>query len=51
MYLGWLLDATGHRNLLVPVMTHSAYDFLAFLVVASAARRDQAFRATSEEVL
>ena len=33
-FLGWLLDATGSRNLLVPAMAHAVYDFLAFLWIA-----------------
>ncbi len=38
LLLGWLLDATGERNLLVPIATHTVYDFLAFLVVAATYR-------------
>ena len=30
-YLGWLMDATGERNLLPPMITHALYDYLAFL--------------------
>lgn len=37
-YLGFLLDATGERNLLTPMMTHALYDYLAFLVIARAYR-------------
>jgi uncharacterized protein len=51
LYLGWLLDATGSRNLLVPVATHAFYDFLAFVVVARAYResvRESAERAANE---
>ena len=32
-YLGWLFDASGERNLLTPVVTHTVYDYLAFVVV------------------
>lgn len=32
LYLGWLFQTTD--NLLAPVITHSLYDFLAFLVLA-----------------
>ena len=39
LYLGWLLDATGERNLLVPILTHAVYDFLA---LASFAEREPA---------
>jgi membrane protease YdiL (CAAX protease family) len=37
--LGWLFDASG--NLLAPVLAHSVYDFLAFLVVARDVRRER----------
>lgn len=33
LYLGYLLDASGQRNLLIPVITHAVYDYLAFLIV------------------
>ncbi len=33
VYLGWLLVATG--NLLVPIVTHAAYDFVALVVFAA----------------
>lgn len=45
-YLGWLFDTTG--NLLAPVLAHTLYDFLAFVVVARHARQRQA--AASDEV-
>jgi hypothetical protein len=32
-YLGWLFDASGDRNLLTPIVTHTVYDYLAFVVV------------------
>ncbi|MEX0700552.1 MAG: type II CAAX endopeptidase family protein [Planctomycetales bacterium] len=38
-YLGWLLDASGERNLLAPVLTHSVYDYLAFLALVRLHRR------------
>jgi len=41
LYLGFLLDAIGERNLLVPVVTHAVYDYLAFLVVLRAYRQEQ----------
>lgn len=40
-YLGWLFDASGERTLLVPVITHGLYDYLAFLVVVHTYRRQQ----------
>jgi len=46
LYLGYLLDASGQRNLLVPVITHAVYDYLAFLVVLQTYHRQQAL--TSE---
>lgn len=36
LLLGWSLETT--RNLAAPILTHTVYDFLAFLVVARAAR-------------
>ena len=38
-YLGLLLDASGERNLLGPILTHALYDYLAFLVVIRLYRR------------
>jgi hypothetical protein len=38
-YLGLALDFGGERNLLVPILIHSLYDFLAFLAVAATYRR------------
>ncbi|GAB4143493.1 MAG: hypothetical protein Tsb009_14600 [Planctomycetaceae bacterium] len=40
-YLGWLLDATGERSLLIPITTHAFYDYLAFLWIARAYREEQ----------
>jgi hypothetical protein len=39
VYFGLLLDATGPRNLLAPILAHGLYDYLAFLVLIRAARR------------
>lgn len=39
IYLGWWLDATGERNLAVPMLIHGTYDFLAFLAVAESFRQ------------
>lgn len=33
VYLGVVLDASGERNLLAPIVTHALYDYLAFLIV------------------
>ena len=33
-YLGLLLDASGQRNLLIPMVVHTLYDFFALLIVA-----------------
>ncbi|MBL4884055.1 MAG: CPBP family intramembrane metalloprotease [Planctomycetaceae bacterium] len=38
-FLGWLFDATGQRNLLVPIIAHALYDFLAFIAIAKEARK------------
>jgi len=32
-YLGLLLDVSGERNLMGPILAHALYDYLAFLVV------------------
>jgi CAAX protease family protein len=39
VFLGWLLDATGSRSLLVPAVTHAVYDYLAFLWIIRLYRR------------
>ncbi len=38
-FLGWLFDATGERNLLVPIIGHALYDFLAFIMIAREAKK------------
>lgn len=38
-FLGWLFDATGQRNLLVPIVAHALYDFLAFIMIAREAKK------------
>ncbi|MFN0052420.1 MAG: lysostaphin resistance A-like protein [Planctomycetales bacterium] len=38
-YLGWMFDRT--HNLLTPITTHAAYDFVAFLVIAHHCRASQ----------
>jgi membrane protease YdiL (CAAX protease family) len=40
-YLGLALDFSGERNLLIPVLIHALYDFLAFLAVAQTYRRSR----------
>ena len=40
IYLGYLMDVSGERNLLAPVLTHGLYDFLAFLVIANTVRKN-----------
>lgn len=40
LYLGVLPDASEPPNLLVPIITHALYDWLAFLVVVRAYRRE-----------
>ncbi|GAB4357757.1 MAG: CPBP family intramembrane glutamic endopeptidase [Methylohalobius sp. ZOD2] len=42
MYLGWLLDVGGERNLLVPIVVHSVYDLAAFVIVVAAYRAERA---------
>ncbi|MGR9107330.1 MAG: CPBP family intramembrane glutamic endopeptidase [Gammaproteobacteria bacterium] len=38
MYLSYMMDFTGSRYLLTPVVIHALYDFLAFVIVAEAYR-------------
>ena len=33
LYLGWSLDCQGERNLLIPMIIHTLYDFVAFLII------------------
>lgn len=40
-YLGWMLDVGEQRNLLIPIIIHAAYDFLAFLLVVQSFRRER----------
>lgn len=37
-YMAYMMDITGSRQLLTPVVIHGLYDFLAFLMVAEAYR-------------
>jgi membrane protease YdiL (CAAX protease family) len=39
VYFGLLLDATGSRNVLGPILAHGLYDYLAFVVLIRTARR------------
>lgn len=41
VYLGLLLDASGQRNLLIPILAHTIYDFLAFVIVTRTFRLEQ----------
>jgi membrane protease YdiL (CAAX protease family) len=43
-YLGLLLDASGQRNLLIPILAHTIYDLLAFVIVVRTFRQEQASR-------
>lgn len=38
LYLGFLYEGTREQNLLIPIVTHAFYDYVAFLVVAHAYR-------------
>ncbi len=40
LYLGFVFDATGERNLLIPITTHAVYDYLAFVMVVRSYRRE-----------
>jgi len=39
LFLGWLLDVTGERRLLIPIVTHAVYDYAAFLWIIRAYRQ------------
>jgi len=41
VYLGVALDFGGERNLVVPILIHAIYDFLAFIAVAQTYRRER----------
>lgn len=41
MFLGYLLDASGERSLLTPMITHGLYDFFAFCILAADYRARQ----------
>ncbi|HID24076.1 MAG TPA: CPBP family intramembrane metalloprotease [Planctomycetaceae bacterium] len=41
VYLGMLLHISPSPNLLVPIVTHALYDYLAFLVVVRSYRQEQ----------
>lgn len=41
IYLGWLMDATGERSLLIPIVAHGLYDYVAFLVLVRAYRHSE----------
>lgn len=41
IYLGLFLDYGGERNLLMPIVIHAAYDFLAFLAIMKTYRATQ----------
>lgn len=47
-YFSFLLDVTGERNLVVPIVTHAAYDFVAFMLVANHVSRMQRTVAETE---
>ncbi len=49
LFLGWMLQETG--NLLPEVVTHSLYDFLAFLVLARISRRGERAAVQAGELL
>ncbi len=41
IYLGLSLDISGERNLLIPILIHALYDFLAFLAVVHSYRLER----------
>jgi membrane protease YdiL (CAAX protease family) len=44
IYLGLSLDYEGERNLLIPIIIHSLYDFLAFVMLMRAYRASRSSR-------
>lgn len=50
IYFGLLLDITGTRNLLAPILAHGFYDYLAFITVISTLRKQQALGATNPDL-
>lgn len=51
LYLGWLFDATDQRNLLIPIVTHGLYDYVAFVLLARQYRAMQERKNSSENAL
>lgn len=49
LYLGVLRQMTGEPNLVVPIVAHTVYDFLAFIVVVHSYRAEQRQAAQSTE--
>ncbi len=41
IYLSWLLDASGERNLFIPMFVHVSYDLAAFFLVAATYRAER----------
>ncbi|BAW80802.1 abortive infection protein [Candidatus Nitrosoglobus terrae] len=39
VYLGFLLDVSEQRNLFIPMVVHTLYDFLALIVIVQSSRR------------
>ena len=48
LYLGVSMDFGGQHNLLTPMVIHTLYDFVAFLVVAGAVRKEMALHRPGE---
>lgn len=44
LYFGWIFDITGERNLVVPMVTHTIYDFVAFFVIIHSYRKREESR-------
>lgn len=41
LYLGLSLDITGERNVLIPIIMHSLYDFIAFIILMRSYKASQ----------
>ena len=47
-YLSWTMTVTDPQNLLTPIITHALHDYLAFLMIVAAYRRETAVPHASE---
>jgi uncharacterized protein len=48
VYFGVLLDITGSRNVLAPILAHGLYDYCAFLVIVWTIRREHSLHSSQQ---